>query len=273
MPLGMLENVGRHGRLAAELPRQRPFRADAVGQDAAEHLAAGRHARDLFDFRLAIDRKQANAERVGACDVPLLLDRIAIGDAVRRAAGRQHHLDLLDRGGVEARSELLQQRQHLRRRVGLHGVKHARVGQRLRKGLVVVTHDVEVDDKARPVAGAITQKVADARSHGALLPTSSRGTRAPLGGKSRRRQRVRMLCGAVRWRHGGREGLFTRRCCLGLERENPFRTAGKTETSLLVSALEGRRDLEARSVVASSRVPRSERGKPVSLPAAGHSWS
>ena len=79
-----------------------------------------------------------------------------------------------------------------------------------------------------------------------------------------------MLCVAVRWRHGGREGLFTRRCCLGLERENPFRTAGKTETSLLVSTLEGRRDLEARSVVASSRVPRSGRGKPVSLPAAGH---
>jgi len=29
-----------------------------------------------------------------------------------------------------------------------------------------------------------------------------------------------------------REGFFTRRCCLGLEREGPFRTAGKNETSL-----------------------------------------
>src|SRR6266571_8799155 len=33
--------------------------------------------------------------------------------------------------------------------------------------------------------------------------------------------------------------------------------------------LEGQRDQEARSVVASSRVPRGERGVPVSLPAAG----
>ena len=46
-----------------------------------------------------------------------------------RRAGREHHLDLGDRGGVEAGAELGEQLQHLRRRVCLHGVEHARVGQ------------------------------------------------------------------------------------------------------------------------------------------------
>ena len=153
---GVLQHVHRHGRLAAELARQRPFGADAVGQDAAEHAAAGRRAGDLLDLGLAVDRVEADAERVGAGDVALLLDRVAVADAVGRGAGRQHHLDLGDRGGVEAGAELGQQRQHLRRRVGLHGVEHARVGQGLGEGIVVVAHDVEIDDEARAFVGTLT---------------------------------------------------------------------------------------------------------------------
>ena len=85
-------------------------------------------------------------------------------------AGRQHHLDLGDRGGVEAGAERGEQRKHLRRRVRLHGVEHARVGQRLGEGLVVVAHDVEVDDEARPFIGTLAQEVADARGHSGDLP-------------------------------------------------------------------------------------------------------
>ena len=146
----VLEHVDRHGRLAAELARQRPFRADAVGEDAAEHPGAGRGAGDLFDLGLAVDRVEANAEREGAGDVTLLLDRVAIGDAVGRSARGQHHLDLGDRGGVEAGAEPGKQRQNLRRRVCLHRVEHAGVGQRLGEGIVVVADDVEVDDQAGP---------------------------------------------------------------------------------------------------------------------------
>ena len=145
---GMLQHVDRHGRLAAELARQRPFGADAVGQDAAEHAAAGRRPGDLLDLGLAVDRVEADAEREGARDIALLLDGVAIGDAVGRGAGGEHHLDLGDRGGVEAGAELGQQGQHLRRRVRLHGVEHARVRQRLGEGVVVVAHDVKVDDEA-----------------------------------------------------------------------------------------------------------------------------
>ena len=142
-------------------------------------LRAGRGAGDLLDLGLAVDREQANAEREGARDVALLLDRVAEGDAVGRGAGREHHLDLGDRGGVEAGAERGEQRQHLRRRVRLHGVEHARVGQRLGEGLVVVAHDVEIDDEAGAVVAAVAEEFADARSHG-VSPQGSRGGERPM---------------------------------------------------------------------------------------------
>ena len=124
----------------------------------------------LLDLGLAIDRIEADAERVGAGDVALLLDGVAERDAVGRGAGGEHHLDLGDRGGVEAGAQPGEQRQHFRRRVGLHGVEHARIGQRLGEAEIVLADDVEVDDQARPVilsaCLAVTQKIADARGHG-----------------------------------------------------------------------------------------------------------
>ena len=59
----VLQHVDRHRGLAAELARQRPFGADAVGEDAAEHARAGRGAGDLLDLGLAVDREEADAER------------------------------------------------------------------------------------------------------------------------------------------------------------------------------------------------------------------
>src|SRR6188472_3420128 len=102
--LGEVEHVDRHFRIAAELARQRPFGAGAVIENAAEHLGAGGGAGDLLDLGGAVDREQANAEREGARDIALLLDRIAIGDALRGRTGIERHLDLGDRGAVEARA-------------------------------------------------------------------------------------------------------------------------------------------------------------------------
>jgi hypothetical protein len=45
-------------------------------------FGAGRGAGDLLDLGLAIDREQPHAEREGARDVALLLDRVAVGDAL-----------------------------------------------------------------------------------------------------------------------------------------------------------------------------------------------
>jgi len=85
-----------------------------------------------------------------------------------------------------------------------------------------------------------------------------------------RRRRLKR-CGADRamGTRCRREALRPR-CCLGLERENPFRTAGKMDKPLRCWPLDSQRDQEARSVVAFSRVPRWARGAPVSPPAADH---
>ena len=65
-----------------------------------------------------------------------------------------------------------EQRQHFRRRVGLHGIEHAAVGQRLGKGLVVVAHDFEVDDEAglgvEALAAAVAQEFLDTFGHSTL---------------------------------------------------------------------------------------------------------
>ena len=147
-PVRQFQDVGGVVRLAAELARQRPFRAGAVAMDAADHAAAGSGARDLLDLGLAVDCEQRHAQPEGAGDLALLLDRVAVGDALGGAAGSEHHLGLAHRGDVEAGAELGQELEDLRRRVGLDGVVHLGVRQRLGEGTVVVAHDIEVEHEA-----------------------------------------------------------------------------------------------------------------------------
>ena len=85
--MGVQQHVHRHGGLAAELARQRPLGASAIGEDAAEHLGARSGARDLLHFLVRIDGEERNAQRMGARDVALLLDGVAEGDAIGRGAG------------------------------------------------------------------------------------------------------------------------------------------------------------------------------------------
>ena len=85
--MGVLEDVDGVLRRAAEFPRQRPFGAVIGAEDAAEDLRAGRGARDLLDLLAGVDREEADAAREGRGDVALLLDGVAVGDAVGRGAG------------------------------------------------------------------------------------------------------------------------------------------------------------------------------------------
>ena len=78
----MTQHVDGHRRHTAELARQRPLGALAVGQHAAEHACARRGACDFLDLFHAVDREQADAELVGARDVALLLDGVAVGDSL-----------------------------------------------------------------------------------------------------------------------------------------------------------------------------------------------
>ena len=133
--------------------------------DAADHPRAGGGARDLLGLGLAVDREQGDAEPVGSGDLALLLDGVAIGDAVRRGAGGEHRLGLAHRGDVEAGAELGQELEDLRRRIGLHGVEDLAVGQRLGEGSVVLADDVEVDHEAGPFIVAVLEEFADACGH------------------------------------------------------------------------------------------------------------
>src|ERR1700722_13802319 len=88
-----LEHTGRHFRRTAELARQRPLRAGAVAQNAAEHFRARRRARDLLYLGLAIHGEQSDSEPIGARDVLFFLARVAETDAVSRCASGQRLLD------------------------------------------------------------------------------------------------------------------------------------------------------------------------------------
>src|SRR5262249_25273295 len=127
--------------------------------------------------------------------------------------GREHHLDLGDRGGVEARPERGEEREHLGRRVGLHGVEHLRIRQRLGEGQIVFTHDVEIDDEAGAVLGPLTQELADARGH----------WRSPPGWQAADRLVMRAVTSwpGARWGRTGRTWALDPLCCLGLEWGDP----------------------------------------------------
>ncbi len=253
--MGVLQHVGGHRGLAAEFARQRPFRACAIGQDAAEDARTGGDAGNLLDLGLAIHGVEPDAEGMGARDVALLLDGVAIGDAVGGGAGGEHHLDLGDRGGIEAGAEPGQKRQHLRRRVCLHRVEHARVGQSLRKGRVIVPHHVEVDHEAslgvEPAFAAVAQELTDARGHGAL-PHTARGRRiapemrvfglsAARGGCAPDGKGSRPAEAALAW-------IGRPRTARPAMKNKPLQFRGRL--------MEGRQRPRSPSVVALSRVPR-----------------
>src|SRR5262249_58313947 len=165
----------------------------------------------------------------------------------------------------EAGGELGEEVQHLRRRVRLHGVEHARVRQRLGESQVVVADELEIDDEAGTVLAPVTQEIADARSHGAL-PNSFHG---------RKTARVMPVLSLRPSRDGDapvRECSRPASAALDWNGESPFRTAGNDEQASTVTRADwwkAGRDQEARAVVALSRVPRGERGAPGSPPAAG----
>ncbi len=131
--LGAAQHVLRHGRHATKLTRKRPFGTFAIGQDAAEHAAAGRNAGNLFHFFHAIDRIKADAQIEGARNIALFLDGVAIRDTVWCRACFQRHFDFSNRGRVERRAERSEQAQDFRRGIGLHRIENARIRQSFSK--------------------------------------------------------------------------------------------------------------------------------------------
>jgi len=123
-----------------------------------------RHAR-FFDFSLAIHGEQAHTKLAGALDVALLLDRVAIADTVGACACCQHLLNLDDRSRVETGAKTSEQIKHARIGIGLHGIEHPCIRQRLGESRIIVAHDIEVEHKARPILAAVAEKFQDTIGH------------------------------------------------------------------------------------------------------------
>ncbi len=109
--------------------------------------------------------KSVTPSCVRARDVALFLDGVAVGDAARACAGREHHLDLGNGGGVEGGAERGEEGQDFRRRIGLHRIEDAAVRHDAGEGFVVAADDVEVDHEAGALGSSLVQERADAVGH------------------------------------------------------------------------------------------------------------
>ncbi len=145
-------------------------------------LAPGRPARAIFSTSASQSTaKRRDAELEGARDVALLLDRVAEGDAVRRRRRRRAPArSRRPRRVSKHEPSSARSSSTSGAGIGLHGVEHARVGERAGELGVIVAHDVEVDDEAGPVLARLRRK-SRMRSVMALSPPKVNGAlvRAP----------------------------------------------------------------------------------------------
>ena len=258
-PVGVLQHVHRHRRLAAELARQRPFGPHAVGQDAAKHACARRRAGDLLDLRRAVDRKEIDAERIGAGDVALLLDGVAVGDAVGRArrppapsrSRRPRRCRSRSRARREARAPRAPDWPSPRRTRGCPATPWRRRGncrgryRGRRPGRGRRSRRLRRNSRMR-----VVMALSSPRSTGGKSP------RLKFRRRTARRQRVRTArCRAMETRR--REGLFTRDAALDWSGDSRSARPARMDKPLRCRALwRADETKEARSVVALSRVPR-----------------
>ena len=135
-----------------------------------------------------------------------------------RGAGREHHLDLGDRSGVEAGAQRDQKRQQLGRRVRLDGIEHPAVRQSLGKGrdnCRARRRDRRqgTDHRPGPRRGGGAGSRGCARSlarsfpvQGALRWPTLKFSRPRLRADDRRQRRKALGASAVRWGHGQARG-------------------------------------------------------------------
>src|SRR6516162_10066837 len=108
------------------------------------------------------------------------------------------------------------------------------------EGPVVLANDLEVDDQAWTVVLAVAQKIKNALGHRCAPHQSSTGLAAKVnpGRRAARRQRVRSPAPPCDGDTASDLAVSLKRC-LGLEREIPLRTPGKSEQASSVSTFGG----------------------------------
>ena len=143
---GQQHQVDRHIRVAAEFTRKRPVRGfTAFGENPAENPRTGRLLGDVAQIPLAVRGEEADPLLVKIADVRRLLDGVAEADPVGRNAQRQHPVQLIPGGDVEAGTEVAEQFQHLYRRVRLDGVVDFGEGEVMEQLLIFPAHDIKID--------------------------------------------------------------------------------------------------------------------------------
>jgi len=96
-PMGVLQHVRGHAG-SQRIGRQRPFRPDAIREDAAEDARAGGGPGDLLHLGRAVDANIRTPERIARATSRSFLDGVAEGDAVRLAPAASTISISADRG-------------------------------------------------------------------------------------------------------------------------------------------------------------------------------
>ena len=121
---GVAQDGDGLGGRAAVLARQRPVRALARGDQAAQDPGAGGGLGDLLDLAGGVDHEQLDAEAGGEAHVLATLDRVGVDELLGAGAGQHRGGDLGGAGDVEAAAGAGQRGQQRRVRVGLDRVVH-----------------------------------------------------------------------------------------------------------------------------------------------------
>ena len=145
---GFAQKDRRHGRIAAELARERPVGEFRVGENAAKHPRPRRRPRNLVEFAFAVECEQADAIAEGCRDRRLRLDRVAEGETIGRDSHREAALDLAFAGEIERGVEAGQARDEVFCRIGFHRIENARRGQAGPQAPILFRDDIEIDDEA-----------------------------------------------------------------------------------------------------------------------------
>jgi len=132
----MFQHVHGHSRLAAELARTAAIRRrrspTGMRQNTLEPAPRGRPS--LLGLQSTAYSRTTEFE--GAGDVPLLLD-VLPNETRSGVAPAANAISISATEAVSKQERAWPTGKHLRRRVRLHGVEHARVGQSLGEGSVV----------------------------------------------------------------------------------------------------------------------------------------
>jgi hypothetical protein len=142
-------DLARLRGVRSELAAERPVAADVGRIDAQVEFGVGLDRVHLPQLVGAVDHEPLDALRRGVDDVVARLQRIGVEHLGRGNAQLEQHVELRDRGDLEARALLDQRAQHARVGIGLHRVVRAHARHDRGKAPRLFAHDAGIDQEER----------------------------------------------------------------------------------------------------------------------------